>query len=126
MPVADSGAQPSPLEVVFDLARLLSELGRIRSEARSAYEREADPSFKAAYADLADDIGARSRPVAISFVRTCHRLAGADESGIPDGPWPDLGFRIARALDGFDPRIQGDEVAQSRLREAIREHSAST
>lgn len=126
MPVAEGGTQPSSLEIVFDLARLLSELDRIRSEARGAQEREADPARKAVYAELAGDIGARSVPAAMSFVRTCHFLAGADGTGNPDGPWPELAFRIARALDGFDPRIQGEEVAQARLREAIREHSAST
>lgn len=121
MPVADSGAQPSSLEIVFDLARLLSGLDRIRTEAQSAQEREADPVRKAAYAELAGDIGARSGPVAMSLVRTCQSLAGADGPGTPDGPWPELGFRIARALDGFGPRIQGEEVALERLRRAVRD-----
>lgn len=125
MPVAEGGAQPSSLEIVFDLARLLSELDRIRSEAQGAQEREADPVRKAAYAELGDDIGVRCVPVSMSFVRTCHSVAGADGPGIPDGPWPELGFRIARALDGFDPRIQGEDVAQARLRGALRDQSAS-
>jgi len=123
--VSADDAQPSPLEVVYDLARLLSELDLIMNEARGSSEAVADPALKAAFADLARDIEARSVPVAMSFFRTCHFLAGGDDAVPPDGPWPGLGLRIARSLDGFDPRIQGEEAARARLREAVRDRGVS-
>lgn len=106
---------------------LMRSLDLVRQDVECALRAEADADRKLALRALQSGIEQRSSAIAADFYRACRDLVGPETRGqgrpgsqFFGGVHADdvaLGFEVVRALEGFDPVIQGERAFQSHLRQ---------